>query len=416
VGIAWVATALVLGAIASGLAVWKLKPAEPRPVMRFTHELPEGQQLSNLQWQPSLTVSPDGKHIVYSTPEGLYLRSLSELTAKLIVGTQGDTRQPFFSPDGQWIGYFSNSDRQFKKISINGGAPVTLCTVSAQMMMGASWSADNTIVYGQVPGSIMRVSSNGGTPAPLVKAKSASSLYPHILPDGKSILFTDSAGQTHGIVMVQSGDSGEVKELFPGFSVGYLPTGHIVYGLQNDDNLYAIPFDPDTLEVKGGPVPLVEGVMGHGGQSAVSDAGTLVYMPGKSAMTRTGQRTLVWVDRQGKEEPLAAEPNAYVFPKISPDGTKVALVVNPGSTADIWIWDLVRKTMTRLTFDEAADSFPLWTPDGKRLAFFSSRGGKPGIYWKAADGTGADVSIVSGAGMGIYPRSWSGNGKSLVFM
>ncbi len=411
----WAAAALVLGLIIAGIAGWKLKPSEPRPVMRFAHELPEGQQFGN-NYIPSLSVSPDGRQIVYATAEGLYLRSVDEWAAKLIAGTEGGDWQPFFSPDGQSIGYFSNSDRQLKKIAINGGAPVNLCSVSAAIMAGASWSPDNTIVYGQVPGDIMRVSANGGTPESLVKAKSVSSIYPHVLPDGKSVLYTDSAGTTHGIVMVLSGDSGEAKELFPGFSVGYLPTGHIVYGLPNDDNLYAVPFDLDAMEVRGGPVPIIEGVLGHGVQSAVSDAGTLVYIPGTSGGTVSARLILVWVDRQGKEETLAAEPNAYIFPKISPDGTKVALRVTTGVNHDIWIWDVVRRTMTRLTFDEANDSFPLWTPDGKRIVFFSGRGGKPAIYWKAADGTGREELLVTGTKIGIYPRSWSGDAKSLVFM
>jgi eukaryotic-like serine/threonine-protein kinase len=412
----WIAAAGVLTAIIAGAATWMLKPIEPKRVMRFDYELPAGQQFRDNNYVPSLAVSPDGKQIVYATAEGLYLRSVDEWTAKLIAGTEGGDWQPFFSPDGQSIGYFSSSDRQLKKIAINGGAPVNLCSVSAAIMAGASWSPDNTIVYGQVPGDIMRVSANGGTPESLVKAKSASSIYPHILPDGKSVLYTDSANVTHGIVMVRAGDSGEVKELFPGFSVGYLPTGHIIYGLPTDDNLYAIPFDLDAMEVQGGPVPIIEGVIGHGVQSAVSDAGTLVYIPGTSGRTAAGHLILVWVDRQGKEEPLAVEPNTYIFPKISPDGTKVALRVTTGVNQDIWIWDVVRKTMTRLTFHEANDSFPLWAPDGKRIAFFSNRSGKLGIYWKAADGTGTDELLVSGVGIGIYPRSWSGDAKSLVFM
>ena len=412
----WVAAAVILSLIVAGLAVWYLKPSEPRQLMHFDYELPEGQQFSSFDSQPSLAISPNGKQIVYSTPEGLYLRSIDELTARLIVGTEGETSEPFFSPDGKWIGYFTPIARQMKKISINGGAAITLCSITAQLPMGASWSKDNTIVYGQVPGDIMRVSANGGTPESIIETKSPSSIYPHVLPDGKSVLYTDSAGQTHGIVMVHSLESGETKELFPGFAVGYLPTGHIVYGLPNDSNLYAIPFDLDTLEPKGGPLPIVEGVMGHGVQCAVSDAGTLIYMPGTSSGGGFGQFTLVWVDREGNEEPIAIDPDIYFFPSISPDGTKVAVRITIGGNQDIWILDLVHKTRTRLTFDEATDSFPLWSPDGKRIAFTSSRDEKVAIYWKSADGTGTDELLVAGSGIGIMPCSWTGDGKTLVFM
>jgi serine/threonine protein kinase len=406
--ILWIAAAASIGAIIAGIAVWKLKPAESRQVMRFEYELPEGRQFSNLAWQPSLVISPDGRQIVYSTPEGLYLRSLDELNAKLIAGTEGDTRQPFFSPDGQWIGYFSPADRQLKKIAVSGGAPVTLCSISP--LFGASWSADNTIVYGQAPGDIMRVSANGGTPKSLGKTKSGGSLFPHLLPDGESLLYTDSGGQGQGNVMVRSLESSKAKELFPGFVVGYLPSGHIVYGLTNDDNLYAIPFDPDTLQVKGGPVPIIEGIMGHGVQCAVSDSGILAYIPGTSVDSSI-QRTLVWVDRQGKEEPLSAQPNDYRMPRISPDGTRLALSIG---NQDIWIWDFLRENMTRLTRDAASDVSEIWTPDGKRVVFASNRGTSYRIYWIAADGTGKVEPLASLADRQIFPGSWSKDGNILT--
>ncbi len=414
-GLQWFAAAIVLTAVIAATAVWRLKPSEARQVMRFYYELPEGQQLGNLFRQSNLAVSPDGKQFVYSTTKGLYLRSMDELNAKLIAGTEGDTRQPFFSPDGKWIGYFSFSDRQLKKIAINGGAPVTLCPVSA-MMVGASWSADNTIVYGQGPGDIMRVSANGGTPETLIKTKSRSSIYPHILPGGKSVLYTDAANPAQTRVMVKSLESGEPRELFAGAAFGYLPTGHIVFGLSNSDSLFAIPFDLDAMEIKGGPVPIVEGVMGWGTQCAVSDSGTLVYMPGTYTAS-IAQRTLVWVDRNGKEEPLTLPTNMYSNPRISPDGKRVALsvVVSPGSSQDVWVWDFGLKTLTRLTFDKGEDGCPVWTPDGKRIAFHThQKDARGSIYWKAADGTGKDEAVGSFPGSEIFPSSWSSDGKTLL--
>jgi serine/threonine-protein kinase len=147
-------------------------------------------------------------------------------------------------------------------------------------------------------------------------------------------------------------------------------------------------------------------------QYAISDSGTLVYMPGSSTTGSTVQRMLVWVDRNGKEEPLATPPNVYRHPKISPDGTRVALTVG-GNDADIWIWDLVRKTMIRLTFDKKYNHFPLWTPDGKRIAYLSMREGG-GINWKAADGTGVDEKLASSPDRALIPWSWSSDGKTLV--
>ena len=342
----WLAAAVVLAAIIAGLAVWKPRTPEPRQVIRLDYELPEGQQFGGLPLA-SLAVSPDGKQIVYSTTKGLYLRSVDELTAKLIVGTEASTGQPFFSPDGKWIAYVSETDQKLKKISINGGAPVVLCDLTT--FLGGSWHEDNTIVYGQLGGPIMRVSANGGTPKTLIKAKSVADLFPQIFPDGKSVLYTAATSLTQTTIVVQSLESGETKELSAGISARYLPTGHIVYAVGN--NLLAVPFDPDRLEAIGGPVPIVEGVFRTlMPQFALSDSGTLAYIPGTSSAAAAG-RTLVWVDRLGKEEPLGAPPNNYMYPKISPDGMKVAVTVS-GGNIDIWVWDLARKTLTRLTFDE----------------------------------------------------------------
>ena len=211
-------------------------------------------------------------------------------------------------------------------------------------------------------------------------------------------------------------ESGERKELIAGGDTAqYLSTGHIVYGV--DNNLFAIPFDPDSLELKGGPIPMVEGVFRAGGapQYAISDSGTLVYIPGATigAGIKAG-RTLVWVDRNGKEEPLSAAPNAYSFPGISPDGTKVALTIGGQPNTNIWIWDLIRKTLTRLTFDESIDLNPLWTPDGKKIVYSSFRQEESGLYWKTADGTGETELLASSPKQWLSPGSWSVDGNTLA--
>jgi serine/threonine protein kinase len=412
----WAAAALVLGLIIAGVAVWNLRTPESRPVMRFDYDLPEGQQLSS-SGLPSLAVSPDGKQFVYSTTNGLYLRSADELTAKLIAGTEGGTQQPFFSPDGKWIGYFSPNDRQLKKIAVNGGVPVALCQVD--QLVGARWNEDNTIVYGQYPPSpIMLVSANGGTPEDLIKPKPETPLliFPQILPDGKSVLFTaQSAAISKPRVMVQSLKTGEEKELFAGTLAQYLPTGHIVYQLPNSNNLFAAPFDLDNLEITGGSVPIIEGA-----ESAdFSKSGTLIYIPqptigaGPMGASAPGN-TLVWVDRQGKEDPLAANPNQYWYFRISPDGKRVALSVASASKRDIWVLDVVRETLTRLTFDEGQKLAPIWTPDGKRIVYAVISVQPMRICWKAADGTGTVETLVSAPDRSLAPYSWSKDGKILV--
>jgi serine/threonine protein kinase len=420
----WVVAAVVLTAIVAGVVVWNLKSTpslEPRHVMRFDYQLPEGQQFSPgsyLAFNPGsvFAVSPDGRQFAYATPKGLYLRSLDESASKLVAGTEGGTRQPFFSPDGKWIGYYSVGDSKLKKIAVNGGVPVELCYVP--QFLGASWGEDNTIVYGQAPGGIMRISGNGGSSELVIKAKSEILEYPQVLPDGKSVLYTaQTNAQNTGSarIMVQGGKPGEPKELVAGFGARYLPTGHIVYS-QGWYKIFAIPFNPARLEVTGGPVGMVDTVTAF----AVSDAGTLVYTTqlskdaGQSVLFQ--QTTLVWVDRDGKEEPIAAPRYIYISPNISADGTRVTVSAYAGPKCSIQVWDLARKIMTRLTSGEKDDMQSIWTPDGKRIIFSSSLTGTNTLCWMTANGTGGVEKLASVPGRMLRPWSISSDGKNLALV
>ena len=405
----WVA-ALVLTAIIAGVAVWKFMPTEPRQVICFSFDLPEDQQFSNFGIYAPFAVSPDGKQFVYSTPKGLYMRSIDALTAKPIFGSEGNIQNPFFSPDGKWIGYWSGADKKLKKISADGGTPIALCDITD--FLGARWNEDNTIAYGRQSGDIMRISGDGGTPESVIKRMSRKPSLPQILPDGKSVLYTLYPMPVVKIV-AQSLESGEPQELFRGVWAQYLPTGHIIYRSADSSSLFAVQFDPDRLKVTGEPVAVLEYVR----QYAVSESGTLAYVTGGRAAAAT--KTLVWVNRKGEEEPLSAAPDLYSAVRISPDGTRVASTIGPAPKYHIWIWDMVRGTKTRLTLDEFTDNLaPLWTLDGKRIVYASSRENLSlsDLYWKASDGTGDAEKLASSPGRGLFPSSWSKDGKILALL
>ncbi len=427
----WVA-ALVL-AVITGVAVWNLKPTDLQPLTaRFYHELPEDQVFSNGS-RPLVAVSPDGSQIVYEANGQLYLRNLDEMEARPIQGTDEDPNNPFFSPGGEWVGYYSTSDLQLKKIAPIGGASVTLC--DATIPFGASWGSDDTILYAQ-PEGIMRVSANGGTPELVVPTEAAEQVHgpqkageqvhgPQMLPGGEWVLFTltSTSGPTRwdeAQIVAQSLESGERKILWEGGSdARFVPTGHLVYALE--DVLFALPFDLASLEVSGGPVPVVEGVRranNPAGNTATanygfSDRGTLIYIPGSVARFRN---ILALADRNGTVEPLDVPPMGYRSPRLSPDGSRLVVEASSGERSDIWVYDLAGDTQIRRLTLEGNNVRPIWTPDGERVTFASNREETPGIYWQAADGSGVPERLTTAEeGTQHWPESWSPDGETLSF-
>jgi len=422
----------ILAGIAAAAVVWMLRPLPPplsRPAVRFVIDTADS-GFTNAG-RHLVAISPQGTHLVYSTEQRLYLRSLNQLNASPIRGTEpqpgrvvGNTangstagREPFFSPDGEWIGFWQ--DGQLKKVSLAGGPPVTLC--GTQIPWGASWAADGTILYGQGPAGIWRVSASGGEPENLVKVKPGQvALSPQMLPSGRAVIFTlaDEGGNWDDAqIVVHLLNSGTLKALVKGGSdARYVASGHLVYARQ--DSLLAVPFDAETLTVTGGPVPLVEGVA-RAIQTAsgiahysVSTDGTLVYVPG-SAISATSQRTLVWVDRQGREEPIKVPPRAYVYPRLSPDGTHVAVEIREAETAtNTWILDLGRLALTRLTFLPTGGRAPLWTADGRRILFNSGLAGGGNLFWQPADGSGDAERLPSTAG--DFPTAATPDGAGVI--
>ena len=410
------ALAAMLGALVVGFVAWNLVPQDVRSVTRFTHDLPDGTGF-RIAGRAIMAFSPDGRHFVYYTNRGLYLRSMGALEARLIPGATGTLANPFFSPDGESVGYVQGGE--LKRIAISGGAPFVIC--AATNPYGISWAPDDTILFRQSDG-ILRVSADGGTPELVIRATEGEQMDgAQLLPDGESVLFsvTTATGTTRwdqAQIVVQSLATGERTVVLSGGSdARYVPTGHLVYALE--DELFAVPFDGDRLEVQGTPVSVVEGVSrSSSGNTAtanygVSDQGTLVYATG--GLIRTSLRTLVWVDRQGQEEPIPAPARPYVYPRLSPDGTKIAVDIRDQEN-DIWVWDVARTLLTRLTLGAGLDRRPVWTPNGQRIVFSSQQEGGTHLFWQAADGTGV-VELLAESANSQFPTSFSPDGARLVF-
>ena len=408
---------LAIAAIA-GLAVWTMTRPEviPADLMRFVIVPPDTAPFDFGGGRNDLAITRDGTQIVYhgrgpfGPPGQLSLRPIDQLVGAPLRGGEG--AGPFVSPEGEWIGSIS-SPTTLQKVSIFGGPPVMLGE-SPNGIYGASWGTDDQIIFGTGGSGLFRVSGGGGEPEALTMLDTERGeeghTWPFIIPGREAVVFVTSTGLplTTGELAVLDLDTRAVTPLgLAGVSPHYVSTGHLVYAA-SDGSVRAVPFDTTSLEVTGNPVPLVEGVaVKPSGAAAfsISDNGRLVYALGAGGGT---QRTLVWVERDGREEPVEAEPRGYAEFTLSPDGSRVATSVVGGDNTDVWVYDIARNTSSRLTFGEGVDRFPTWTPDGTRVAF-----GTP-LSWTLANGTGEAEVLAEDDGR-RYPQAFSPDGALLVF-
>jgi Tol biopolymer transport system component len=413
--------ALIAIALAIGFVLRAPKPPPPLQAMRLSAEIGVDASLYTAAG-PAAILSPDGTRLVLvavgaDQRRRIYVRSLDQFQATALSGTE-NASYPFFSPDGQWIGFFA--DGKLQKISVQGGAAVTLCDVPNAR--GGSWGDDGTIVF--TPDNrvaLSKVSSAGGTPQPLTtldrQTSEITQRWPQVLPGSKAVLFTSS---THGnnyedagiaVYAIASGQRKTVQR--GGFSARYLPSGHVVY--MHEGTLFAVPFDLQRLEVTGQPAPILEGVdAGGSAQFSFSDTGDLVYVVGRGGR-QNNNISVYWMDREGKFQPLRKTAGDYYDPAFSPDGKRLALEIFDGKRRDIWVYEWERDTPTRLTFAGENNLLPAWTPDGQRIVYSSQeKGGTYNLWWIRADGAG-DAQRLAESKNPQYAGSWRPDGKVLAF-
>ena len=290
--------------------------------------------------------------MVYTAGDGLHVRPLNQLESAPLRGAE-NARHQFFSPDGAWVGFQNGAGGPVQKVSILGGPPVTICEIRGEHLRGATWGPNDTIIFGTSFGDLMRVLAAAGEPESISASGGADHRWPELLPGGASVLFTISTGRTSADdqIALLDLDTGKHEVIIPeGSFPRYLPTERSVYGWQG--TLRAVAFDLDTSLVTSDPVPVLEGVVTTSAGAAAfdaSDTGSLVYVRGP---VETEDRVLVWVNRRGSEELVAAEPRRYRGFSLSPDDQRVIVSVAEGdSDPDLYLYDLSRDIPTQLTFD-----------------------------------------------------------------
>jgi serine/threonine-protein kinase len=421
------AAAIVVGA-AVGMAVWLATRPTAVHVTRFALSSTGAAALSVDNQSIDLAITRDGTHIVYKGTGQLFVRALDQLEPSRLAGL-GTPRAPFFSPDGQWVGFVDTSavPVALKKVAITGGPALTLSRLDSASR-GATWGEDDSIIFATATPStgLQRVSSGGGEPTVMTTPDrehgEADHLWPQFLPGSQAVLFTITAttgGNDASRVATLDLRTGTQKILVQGGSQAqYVPSGHLVYAASG--TLRAVRFDLKRLEVIGTPIPVVPQVVTMPNGTAEFDVahdGTLVYVPGGAAAAPA--RTLVWVDRQGREAAIKGAPaRAYNAPRLSPDGARVAVEIRDQEN-DIWVFDFARETLTRVTFDPGLDQAPTWTPDGRRMVFSSTFGGAgmSSLFWQAADGTGTAERLAQSAipTMFQFPSAVSPDGTRVLF-
>ena len=422
-GRSWLPLAAVaIVAAAVGAMSWALMaptpPVQSQPTRRFTITLPESDTLPSGTGQ-LLALAPDGQTLVYRAARGtatmLFRRSLDQFDATVIPGSE-EASYPMFSPDGASLLFESmqGNSRTIKRMLMAGGPAQTFAAIPAATR-GRSWMQDGGLVIALGPAGLMQIPAGGGAPTELFKPPAPKSVAsPHVLKNGRVVLFLmspDSISRDGDLVALNIGSSEPKTILADVDGVRALDSGHLVF--IRDASLWAVPFDVDRLEVRGTPLPIVEGVRTEPGgavQYQIADDGTLVFIPGGSGI---GGRVLQFIGTDGRADQVPVSPRGYTAVKLSPDGTRIAVQIEMPDGADVWVVEVARGTLTRLTSEAGFDGNPIWTPDGRHVVFASERDGRWALSRRSADGTGP-IERLSSAPMEkqrLLPRSLTRDGS-----
>jgi DNA-binding winged helix-turn-helix (wHTH) protein/Tol biopolymer transport system component len=402
-----IAASMMLLAFAGALYYWRAtRRMEPtlQPLVRLEVDL--GNEVSpSSERGANAILSPDGTRLVYVSQSRLFTQLLDQTKATEMAGT-GGAYAPFFSPDGQWVAFFASE--KLKKVSVQGGPATVLC--NAPLPNGGSWGEDGAIIAALDNFGLSRIPSGGVAATPVTELAAGEIIHrwPQILPGGRAVLFSAYSSMTGvegaNIEVMSLGDRRR-KTIQRGGAWGrYLPTGHLVY--IDKGALFAVPFDPDRLEVRGTPMRVLEGVAYSTASGSAeldfSRTGRLVY---RSSRSGGGLVTVQWLDGSGKTWPLLAVPGNYLSPTVSPDGNRLAMT----SAGDIWVYELRGGKMRQLTFGSGYGS-PLWSGD-RFIVFRAARG----MFWTRADGAGSPQPLTQSENR-QNPWSFTDDGKRLAFV
>jgi Tol biopolymer transport system component len=415
-----VLTSLVV-LIAVGTWMWYGRAEAPAPIAppRVSRTLlaASGVASLSLNGTRSLAITPDGTHVVYVGNEGtqLFVSSLDRLEPRAVVTAISPLNWVFVSSDGQWIGFVEALT--LKKVALTGGPVTSLGLIGDHR--GATWAPDNTIILATMDPAtgLLRMSTSGGKVTTLTRPAGergeGDHLWPEVLPGGRAVLYTIAAAtggpDTAQVAVLDLATGTSTVVVRGGSDARYVSSGHLVFTAGG--SLRAVRFDLERLQTLGTSTTVLPRLATSplgAGEFVVASDGTLAYVDAPAAATSVGA-TLVWVDRKGREEALPAPPRHYYQPRVSPDGTRVAVAIYD-SEATIWLWDIARRALSQLRLDRAEDFFPLWMPDGHRLIFAAS---KPafGLFRRPVDGTGSTEVLLTGP---VLPSDVTPDGKQLL--